>query len=474
MRVPTNMIKVLDGQNRDNSDKSIIQSVQQEGVLVPLLVYDDGSPDGGFVLVAGHRRLASAIHFGLSEVPVEIVSKDQADRARALENLDRKGLHPLDEAMEIRTLQAQGYDNSVIGAMLGMDQGKLIRRSKLNNLSESVRSAFKEGKMDAAAAEEYSVMPPEDQDKVYRHFAGGWKPEAKQIRSQYLAMQGISLGRCSDKLLKMEPKCANCPKNVASDNILFDGTDGTCKDVRCYCEKLRCLAMDEEAEIFNDRYNKEERILDQLKKDGVKPVSESQYNLSSCKSDMYSVKMISFWGNVNYARADEPKKKADPDAARRRKEISRQYKGLYEQMQAALGKMLFEHADAWLAKLHKDERFPDKDERVVLAKALYGREMWNLSGFIYGKKYYMQQAPLEGADNKKIFSVMYLWAATGADENQEITPHKPEDGSVLRLPKSMDIEDLFQLRTSRAKKKVLELQAEMERLLKEYSELEGK
>ena len=35
MRIETSKIKVLDGQNRDNSDKSIIQSVEKEGVLVP-------------------------------------------------------------------------------------------------------------------------------------------------------------------------------------------------------------------------------------------------------------------------------------------------------------------------------------------------------------------------------------------------------------------------------------------------------
>ena len=65
MKVFTDMIKVLDGQNRDNSDKSIIESVGKEGVLVPLLVYSDPEETGKYVLVAGHRRLASAVHFNL-------------------------------------------------------------------------------------------------------------------------------------------------------------------------------------------------------------------------------------------------------------------------------------------------------------------------------------------------------------------------------------------------------------------------
>ena len=38
---------------------------------------------------------------------------------------------------------------------------------------------------------------------------------------------------------------------------------------------------------------------------------------------------------------------------------------------------------------------------------------------------------------------------------------------------SMDIEDIYQLKTSKAKKRVMELKKEMGKLLKEYKELEG-
>ena len=470
MRVATNLIKVLDGQNRDHSDKSIIESIGKEGVLVPLLVYKDEADPDGFILVAGHRRLASAIHFGLPEVPVEIIMKEQAEKARALENLDRKGLHPLDEAMEIRTLQAEGYDNSVICAMLGMSQGKLIRRSKLNNLSKTVKNAFLEGKIDAAAAEEYSVMPEKAQDTVYQKFAGNYIPSANTIRAQYLGMQGVSLSRCSKLLMNSEPSCKGCPNNIASDNVLFEDADGTCKDTECYCRKLRALAEKEKARIYEDNYDKDERITNLLKKDGIKVAKILSYYVSSSKSGNQTDKVISIRGQIGYAEAQEPKKKENTTAEKRKKEITKQYKELYDQLLPALGKMLYEHADAWVQKFHKDERFPDKDERVILAKALYWECVWDLDEFIHGKRYFSKQAPLEGADNKRIFSVMFLYASV-EHKNEEVWPHKPEDGTKLNLPKSMDLEDLFQLKTSKAKKKVLELKASMEALLKEYSEL---
>ena len=476
MRIAVEKIKVLDGQNRDHSDKSIIQSIKKEGVLVPLLVYQDKTDPESFVLVAGHRRLASAVSFGLKDVPAEIIPEDQAERARALENLDRKGLHPMDEASEIRTLQGQGYDNKVICAMLGMDMGKLIRRSNLNNLTETTKKAFIDGKIDAAAAEEYSVMSPEDQDAVFNKF-GGWSPDSKTIRSTYLGMQGIGLSRCSKNLLQLEPKCKNCPKNVASDNVLFDGTDGTCKDVCCYCEKLTRLAAAQGAEIYGESYNTDNRVRAQLQKDGIKTAKISEYSVWDGKGGDHIRKVISMNGKIGYAPMEEPKKKEAPDVSKRKKEINKEYKALFAQLPEILGKMLYEHADAWLSKNHKDERFPDKDERVVLAKALYGETKWQLDRFIYGKPYYSKSEPLEGADNKRIFSVMYLYASTEMSKTQEAWPSNPADllpGLALLLPKSMELEDLFQLKTSKAKKKVLEIKEKLEALAAEFHKLEGK
>ena len=474
MRVSTFQIRVPKSKNRLNSDNSIIESVKTEGVLEPLVVTNNG--DGTFTLVAGHRRLASAIHFGIDMVPIHTIPPEQAEKARALENLDRKPLHPLDEAVEIRTLQSQGYDNNVISAMLGMPLSKVVRRAKLNNLSPKVRKAFQDGKMDAAAAEEFSIMELDVQDEIFGKVGGHYDPSPKQIRNFYLDKQGVSLAKCTDEFQKMDPQCTGCPYNVASDNTLFDGCDGTCKDVSCWCKKLEDLAKKENARIFVDSYKKDDRIEKQLKKNGVTPAKKSYYEMWPKKEGDHTVKMMDCWGNVRWAVPDEPKKKVNTEVEKQRKEIKKKYKALYEALQPVLGKMLFEHADAFMAKYHKDERFPDKDERVILAKTLYKGNMWRLDGFIFGKQFYGKSAPLEGMDNKRIFSVMYLWAATGAKEGQEIWPHDPEkyDGEGLLLPHSMDIEDLFQLKTSKSRKRAVELKEQMEQLLKEYNALEGK
>ena len=471
MRAKTDSIRVLDGQNRDNSDKTIIQSVEKEGVLVPLLVYEE---NGELILAAGHRRLASAIHFGLADVPVEVIPKDKAEAARALENLDRKGLHPLDEATEIRTLQSQGYDNGVISAMLGMSKSKVIRRGKLNNLISEIRQSVLDGETSIECAEEYSVMTPDNQEAIFKKLHKSWNGNrADSVRSEYLSSQGLRLYAVNEDFLKAAPACGDCPNNVASDKDLFESDNGSCRDAACFCLKMKSR-MDEYnvTSLYMSQYNNDEKIEKALKKHHIEVVKkDATWRFTKKKDKDHPNAVMSIWGDVSYEPEPEKKPKVDPSVAKRKKELSKQYNSLYTQMREHLEKMVFEHADAYIDKYHKDERFPDNDERVILAKYALGSG-WQLSGFVTGKKDYNTN-PLKGADNKRILAVVLLFCMTGAHDNQELWPHKIDQGGPLLLPKSVEIADMYQLKTSKARKRVMEIKAEMEGLLEEYKKLES-
>lgn len=472
MKVFTDMIKVLDGQNRDNSDKSIIESVGKEGVLVPLLVYSDPEETGKYVLVAGHRRLASAVHFNLKEVPVEVIPQDQAERARALENLDRKGLHPLDEATEIRTLQRQGYDNGVIAAMLGMELPKVIRRSKLNNLSPEVKKEFLDGKMDASVAEELSVMEPETQESIWGRARFG-NYDARAIRSMYLEKQGLSLDGVCEKILGMKPSCAECPHNVAaSDPLLFPGTMGSCKDPGCYCRKLRAVMDTEKVTgVIVPDSDIGESFSKALKANKIRSRKvRDMWKLSTEKS-RGSIKVLIYDGRVRYEEPSESKRK-DPAARDRRNAIKQQYSDLVKTLPCELGAMIAEFADSWWMKNHKGEPLPDKDERVILAKKLLS-DSYSVKRFLYGNQYQSSDPVLEGADNRKKFSIAFLYSTF------EGKPYlDPSDLSwcsgEFRCPETTEIESTLQLKTSRHRKKVLDICEQLKTLFDEYKSLEGK
>jgi ParB family chromosome partitioning protein len=62
-------------------------SIALQGMLVPLVVRDDGD---GFELVAGFHRTAAARSLGLADVPVVIRDAETEDADRAFENISRR------------------------------------------------------------------------------------------------------------------------------------------------------------------------------------------------------------------------------------------------------------------------------------------------------------------------------------------------------------------------------------------------
>ena len=80
IRVPDN-VRTLD----DAHVQALAGSIKLQGILVPLVVRDDG--DNGFELVAGFHRIAAAKSLGLAEVPVIVRDAQTEDADRAIENI---------------------------------------------------------------------------------------------------------------------------------------------------------------------------------------------------------------------------------------------------------------------------------------------------------------------------------------------------------------------------------------------------
>ena len=79
--VPPEVISYLSKDERRKAapSSSLVQSIQESGILEPLLVA--ALPDGTLILLCGHQRLAAARLCKLSQVP--IVRHAVADRAEA-------------------------------------------------------------------------------------------------------------------------------------------------------------------------------------------------------------------------------------------------------------------------------------------------------------------------------------------------------------------------------------------------------
>ena len=98
----------------------LAESIKSQGVLSPLLVRPvDGTHS--YEIVAGARRYRAAQLAGLDSVPVRIVelTDAQALETSIVENLQRRDVHPLDEATGYVSLLHLDYTVEQIAAKCG-------------------------------------------------------------------------------------------------------------------------------------------------------------------------------------------------------------------------------------------------------------------------------------------------------------------------------------------------------------------
>lgn len=110
----------------DNEEmNSLIESVQQQGIMTPLIVRPIEGTTDEYEIISGHRRFRAAQKAGLSEVPAFIrpVSRDEAAIMVVDSNLHREHILPSEKAfaykMKLEAMSRQGYRTDLTSNQVG-------------------------------------------------------------------------------------------------------------------------------------------------------------------------------------------------------------------------------------------------------------------------------------------------------------------------------------------------------------------
>lgn len=110
----------------DNDEmNSLIKSVQQQGIMSPLIVRPLEGTTDEYEIISGHRRFRAAQKAGLSKVPAFIrpVSRDEAAVMLVDSNLHREHLLPSEKAfaykMKLEAMSRQGYRSDLTSNQVG-------------------------------------------------------------------------------------------------------------------------------------------------------------------------------------------------------------------------------------------------------------------------------------------------------------------------------------------------------------------
>lgn len=229
----------------------LTDSVRQHGVLQPILVRPIVGTEDRFELVCGERRYRAAMAAELREVPalVRPLTDLQVLEVQLIENLQREGLHELEEAEGYeRLIATHGYSVDDLAAKVGKSRSYVYQRMKLTDLGDRARKAFYAGKLSFSTALLIARIPTQDlQVKALAEItADRWdggmsaRMAADHIQRTYmLRLAEAPFPRHDAGLLPEAGACGDCPKRTGNQPELFgDVKSGdTCTDPACFGAK---------------------------------------------------------------------------------------------------------------------------------------------------------------------------------------------------------------------------------------------
>lgn len=130
----------------------LIESIRIHGIIQPLIV---SRKDDRFELIAGERRLRSAVALGLKEVPVVVREADKQKKLELalIENLQRENLNPIETALAYRRLSDEfNISQEEVAKRVGKARSSIANALRLLNLPAEIRQAIAEKKLSEAHA----------------------------------------------------------------------------------------------------------------------------------------------------------------------------------------------------------------------------------------------------------------------------------------------------------------------------------
>ncbi len=162
----------------DDEMNSLIESIQTQGILSPLIVRPIENTTDEYEVISGHRRLRAAEKAGMKEVPAFIYALDRDAAAIAVvdSNLHREHILPSEKAfaykLKLDAMNRQGITSGQLGQKWSRDEmaestedssRQIQRYIRLTNLITEILEYVDSGKMALTPAVELSYLKEQEQ-----------------------------------------------------------------------------------------------------------------------------------------------------------------------------------------------------------------------------------------------------------------------------------------------------------------------
>jgi len=242
--------------------EELAESIKSHGVLQPLIVRRQKDRAEYYELVAGERRWRASMLAGKKDVPCSVRDLTDMDalKIRAIENLQREDLHPLDELSNYEELIGAGYKPAQIAHEIGRSTTYVYERLRLSVLHESCLEALKEKKITLSHALLIARLPKELHEKALP-LAFGYQKELRSVddfkmlaeQELYLKLENAAWGLDDEKLYPEAGACRSCSKRSGASPELFPELHNSdrCFDADCFKGKQDAM-VERQREALKD------------------------------------------------------------------------------------------------------------------------------------------------------------------------------------------------------------------------------
>lgn len=328
LTIPIDQIIPSPSNPRKRIDETYLQdlaaSIREHGIIQPITVRllpldhlfeynrlhrprDDYDGTLSHEIVIGECRWRAAKLAGLSEVPAfwrELDDK-QVLEIQLIENLQRRDVHPLEEADGYRELiKRHGYTADEIAAKIGKSRSYVYGRMKLSALGNKGRELFYANRLEGSVALLIARIPDEkDQERAITEltrYIGDDNPITYRD-AQYRIRHGFTRDLCfatwplgDSALLATAGSCTDCPKRSGNSPELCPDLTSTnvCTDLKCFEVK---------------RLSRREQLIDNASQRGIRVYVGEEVKAVAPGGTLYS--LDEKWENIDSVIAEDPQQR---------------------------------------------------------------------------------------------------------------------------------------------------------------------
>ena len=167
---------------RDLNVDDLLESISETGLHQPLGVAL--KEDGNYGLIYGFRRFNAISQLGWTEVEVNLCEGDETDLLiiNLQENVSRKSLTPLEEAVAIRRIVDLGKDLEVFRKSLGFSKTMITQRLSLLEMVPMIQDALQDDSISVNQARALNDAPEDIVERLIDHAIEGMT--ARDLRGE--------------------------------------------------------------------------------------------------------------------------------------------------------------------------------------------------------------------------------------------------------------------------------------------------